>query len=236
MDMPGRMVSMSLHQKTNSISLQDYVEIFWRRKWLLVIPLAVGVVAGYVACRYIPPTYRSSTLILVEAQKVPSSYVNSTVTGTVDDRLRTISQQIMSRTNLSKIIKEYSLYKPEENAPAKRHNFVEQIQGKIQQLLVTYGLSREGVFMPLNQDEVPEEIINRMRKDIEVKVTGKEAFSVAYNGEDPNTAMRVTNTLALLFIEENLKVRERQAEGTSEFLASQLVEAERELQRQEQKL
>ena len=89
---------------------------------------------------------------------------------------------------------------------------------------------------PLNQHEVPEEIIDRIRKDIELKVIGNEAFSVIYNGQNPNTVMRVTNTLALLFIEENLKTRERQAEGTSEFLASQLVEAERELQRQEHKL
>ena len=83
---------------------------------------------------------------------------------------------------------------------------------------------------------MPEEIIDHMRKDIALKVIGKEAFSVTYNGQNPNTVMRVTNTLALLFIEENLKTRERQAEGSSEFLASQLVEAERELQKQEHKL
>ena len=86
--------------------LQDYVEIFWQRKWLFVIPLLVGVMARYIVCSFIPPSYRSSTLILVEPQKVPTSYIHPTVTGTVDDRLRRISQQIMSRTNLSKIIKE----------------------------------------------------------------------------------------------------------------------------------
>ena len=59
---------------------------------------------------------------------------------------------------------------------------------------------------------------------------------MTYNGQNPNTVMRAVTTLALLFIEENLKTRERQAEGTSEFLASQLLEAERELQKQEQKL
>jgi len=227
---------MALHQKANSISLQDYVEIFWRRKWWLVIPLVLGVMAGYVACFFIPPSYQSSTLILVEPQKVPTSYVASTVPGTVDDRLRTISQQIMSRTNLSRIIKEYSLYKREDVAPAKRNDLLGRVQDKVKQILVQSGLSREEISTPLSQDEVPEEIIERMRKDIALKVIGKEAFSVTYNGQNPNTVMRVTNTLALLFIEENLKIRERQAEGTSEFLGSQLVEAERELQKQEHKL
>ncbi len=227
---------MALHQKAHSVSLQDYVEIFWRCKWWLVIPLVLGVVAGYVACFFIPPSYQSSTLILVEPQKVPTSYVTPTVPGTVDDRLRTISQQIMSRTNLSKIIREYSLYKREDVALTKRNDLLGRVQDKVKQILVQYGLSREELSTPLNQDEVPEEIIDHMRKDIALKVIGKEAFSVTYNGQNPNTVMRVTNTLALLFIEENLKTRERQAEGSSEFLASQLVEAERELQKQEHKL
>ena len=84
--------------------------------------------------------------------------------------------------------------------------------------MVQYGIAGEEGLAPLNQDEVPEEIITRMTKDIDLKVIGKEAFSVAYNGKNPHTVMRVTNTLALLFIEENLKARERQVEGTSKFL------------------
>jgi succinoglycan biosynthesis transport protein ExoP len=233
--MPERVVPRSLHQ-SSSMLLQDYVEIFWQRKWLFVILLLVGVVASYIVCSFIPPSYRSSTLILVEPQKVPTSYIHPTVTGTVDDRLRRISQQIMSRTNLSKIIKEYSLYKPEDVAPTNRHDLLGHVQEKVKQILAQYGISSEEGPAPLNQDEVPEEIIARMTKDIDVKVIGKEAFSVAYNGKNPHTVMRVTNTLALLFIEENLKARERQVEGTSEFLESQLAEAQRALQRQEHDL
>jgi succinoglycan biosynthesis transport protein ExoP len=236
MEVSKRIVSMALQQKANSVSLQDYVKIFWRRKWWLVIPLMLGVVTGYAVCFFIPPSYQSSTLILVELQKAPISYVTPTVPGTVDDRLRTISQQISSRTNLSKIIKEYNLYKREDVVSTQRNNLLGRMHDKVKQILVQYGLSREEISTPLNQDEVPEEIIDRMRKDIALKVIGKEAFSVTYNGQNPDTVMRVTNTLALLFIEENLQTRERQAEGTSEFLASQLVEAERELQKQEHKL
>ena len=65
---------------------------------------------------------------------------------------------------------------------------------------------------------------------------GGNAFSVSYDAKEPVTAMKVTNTLASLFIEKNLKLREQQAEGTSEFLESQLVEAKGRLQKQEQAL
>src|SRR5215475_8714546 len=159
MDVSKRTVSMDLYQKAHSVSLQDYVEIFWRRKWWLIIPLMLGLGAGYVACFFIPPNYQSSTLILIEPQKVPTSYVTPTVPGTVDDRLRMISQQIMSRTNLSKIIKEYSLYKREDGAPTKRHDLLGHVQDKVKQILAQYGIAREEGAVPLHQDEVPEEII-----------------------------------------------------------------------------
>lgn len=236
MEVSERIGNMALQQQAHSVSLQDHVEIFWRRKWWLVIPLMLGVVAGYVACFFIPPSYQSSTLILIELQQVPISYVTPTVPGTVDDRLRTISQQIGNQANLAKIIKEYNLYKREAVASTQRNNLLERMQVKVKQILVQYGLSSEEISAPLNQDEVPEEIIDRMRKDIVLKVIGKEVLSVTYNGQNPDTVMRVTNTLALLFLEENPQTRERPAQGTSEFLASQLVEAERELQKQEHKL
>jgi capsular exopolysaccharide synthesis family protein len=154
----------------------------------------------------------------------------------VDDRLPTISQQVMSPTNLVKIIKEYDLYKRENVAPAQGHDLLGHVQAQVKHMLMQYGLSSAKLSTPRHQDEVPEEIIGRMRQDIALKAIDKEAFSVIYNGSDPHTVMRVTNALALLFLEENAKTRERQAEGTSELLASQLAEAERALQKQEHKL
>lgn len=236
---------MNAHQRAlgmpppqNGVNIQDYFELIVRRKWWIIVPAVIGFIVAYAFSLVIPPVYRSSTLILVEPQKVPSSYVNPTVTSSVDDRLRTISQQIMSRTNLSRIIREYGLYKADDAAAKQQQSSgtLSRLRAKMQTLLEKLGVPKEVVLPPLSQDDIPEEVIGRMRRDIEVKVTGKEAFSVAYNGKEPHTVMRVTNTLALLFIEENLKVREKQAEGTSEFLESQLAEAERELQKLEKNL
>lgn len=182
------------------LTLQDLVELLLRRKWWLILIFMTGTTIAVAISYLLPPLYRSSTLILVERQKVPEAYVKPTVTSTIEDRLSTISQQIMSRRNLEKIIEESHLYQKEKAT-----------------------LSRE-------------EILDQMRKNIEVRVMGKDAFTVAYMGSDPRTVMGVTNTLASLFIEENLKVREQQAEGTSEFLVSELAEAEKELEKQEKDL
>ncbi|GIW54468.1 MAG: hypothetical protein KatS3mg082_0872 [Nitrospiraceae bacterium] len=71
-----------------------------------------------VLCLVLPKSYRSSTLILVESQKIPERYVQGVVSGTVQERLSMIKQQVMSRTLLSKVIEEFDLFrKDRETAP-----------------------------------------------------------------------------------------------------------------------
>jgi len=73
-----------------------------------------------------------------------------------------------------------------------------------------------------------EDKIENLRKRISVEVTrtnrraDADAFSITFRGSDPQKVMRVANGLATAFIDENLKVREAQAVGTSDFLEAEL--------------
>jgi len=83
---------------------------------------------------------------------------------------------------------------------------------------------------------IMEDIVERMRRDIKVEVVKGDAFHVAFVGREPRTVMRVTDRLASLFIEENLRDREMLAAGTNQFLEAQLDDARRRLMEQEKKL
>ena len=63
-----------------------------------------------------------------------------------------------------------------------------------------------------------------------------DSFRVSYVSDRPDTARKVTERLASLYIEQNLKDRENQAESTSQFLETQLQEAKQRLLEQEKKL
>jgi polysaccharide chain length determinant protein (PEP-CTERM system associated) len=223
--------AISMEKKT--LKLKDYIDIFWRRKWFFITPVVIGVVISAVYSYSLPPTYRSSTLILVEAQKIPESYVTPTVTSSVEDRLNTISQQILSRTNLERIIKEFNLYKQNNGDSfniSNPANIIDKFKTKVSKLISYFGLYEQEQTASWN----PANYVDHMRSSIEVTVLGarksKNAFTISYSGKDPKTVMSVTNALASLFIEENLKVRERQAEGASEFLSNELVAVEKTLQ------
>jgi polysaccharide biosynthesis transport protein len=208
------------------------------RKWRLILVCVLGTACAAAYSYQLPSLYRASTMILVEPQRIPAAYVSSTVTSTVQERLSTISQQILSRTNLEAIIRQFNLY--QRQAPSEPRTLTsEAVQQYLRELLgqrVTQAIDR---FIPWFDPSAPpmEMLVERMRQDIEVKVMGgNNAFSIAYVGADPLTVMQVTNVLAALFIDENLRIREQQAEGTSEFLATEHAEAKRELEKQEKAL
>ena len=170
-----------------SFNVHDYIEIFLRRIWYIIIPF-VMVSAGAATYAIISPKeYRASTLILVTPQKVPETFVRPTVTSKIEDRLSSISQEIMSRTRLEQVISELKLYSEESKSKST------------------------------------EQIVELMRENIQVELKGKEGyFSIGYVGRDPRTVTTVANKLASLFIEENLKLREQETQGTSEFLTIEL--------------
>src|SRR5215475_9561949 len=91
-------------------TVDDFIRMGWRRKWLILLPFVFVATGTYAVVRDLPNRYKSQTTILVVPQRVPDSYVRSTVTASIDDRLRSITEQILSRSRLERIINDFDLY------------------------------------------------------------------------------------------------------------------------------
>lgn len=193
------------------LNIHDYLAIGLRRKWFIIIPLVGAILVSMAVYTFLPKIFKATTLILVQPQSVPESYVRPTVTATVMDRLNTISQEILSRTRLEKVIQEFNLY-PDLRKKRPMEEVVE-IMTKAIEVNVAKGIQTQ----------------TRGRTD-----QAQNAFTISFEGEEPRSVMMVTNKLASLFIEENLKVRELQAEGTSKFLGKELSIIEEQLIKKEE--
>jgi polysaccharide chain length determinant protein (PEP-CTERM system associated) len=86
------------------------LEVAWRYKWLIVLPFVLVATGVVVYSQMLPNLYRSETLIMVVPQRIPDTYIRSTVTSRIEDRLRSISEQILSRTKLEAVILDFDLY------------------------------------------------------------------------------------------------------------------------------
>ena len=83
---------------------------------------------------------------------------------------------------------------------------------------------------------IMEDVVQDMRNDIDIALEGHESFRVTYVSNDAKTAQRVTERLASLTIQENLRERESLADNANQFIDSQLQDAKRRLLEQEKKL
>lgn len=90
----------------------DYLKIFFRRKWLLIVPAFFGMVIGIIASFLLPPAYESSTTIMVEEEKVINPLIQGLAVSTsTAERMRTIREQILSWNSLVDLAKKLNLDK-----------------------------------------------------------------------------------------------------------------------------
>jgi polysaccharide chain length determinant protein (PEP-CTERM system associated) len=99
-----------LDEKSEGFDLQRYLGVVRRRHLHFLIPLFLGWAMVWGASWILPRRYLSTTLILVEQPSMPKDYVTPNVNDDLQERMQSITQQILSRTRLLHIIDQYHLY------------------------------------------------------------------------------------------------------------------------------
>ena len=192
------------------IKLEDIIEIILRRRWWIILPFCLCIIIGIILVFTLPKYYKAETTILIRPPKVPDNYVQSVVTMDIDSRLETFKQQILSRPNLEKIMKDFNLY----SEPKFMTFFVED------KLADMYKRIK----------------VDLLRRQIPGRIGDAYAFTISFEGKEPEKVMKVTNALAVYFIDENIRFRETEAIGTSNFLDEELVPIRKGLVEKEKEL
>ena len=191
-------------------SLDDYWAIVRRRRWWILLPLSACWLVVWIVGWLLPPTYQSDALILIEQQRVPEQYVVPNVSVSLQERLQSMTQQILSRTRLQTTIARFHLYARDGGLTNKLQltDSVEQMRKDIQIELVQ---------APGHPGELT-------------------AFKIRYSAGSPELAQEVNSELTRLFIDENLKSQQQLSQSTTEFLDGRLADARTKLAEQEAKV
>ena len=195
------------------IKLEDIVEIILRRRWWMIISFCFCIIVGIILAFTLPKYYQAETLVLIQPQKVPKDYVQSVVTMDIDSRIEAFSREILSRSNLEKIMKNFNLY----TEPKYKTFFVED---KIADM-------RKRISVALLRRDIPQGYRG---------YAGAYAFTISFKGKDPEKVMKVTNALASYFINENLRFTETESKGTNVFLEEELNSIRKQLATKEKEL
>lgn len=90
----------------------EYLKLFFRRKWFLIIPAFIGCMAGIIACLILPRTYESYTVVLVKEEKILNPLIQGLAVSTnVTQRMQTIKEQLLGWHSLVELTKKLNLAK-----------------------------------------------------------------------------------------------------------------------------
>ena len=93
-----------------------------------------------------------------------------------------------------------------------------------------------GIFKEESMKFSSDALVKRIRKRVEIDTKGKNKFTLKFQHENPEVAMRVTSRLGSFFVEENIRSRESTAQETSKFLVDEVQVTRKRLEAQEEKL
>jgi succinoglycan biosynthesis transport protein ExoP len=189
--------------------LYDYLALVVRRRWWVAISFIAFSALAVLFSTLFPEIFLSETMILIQPRDVPTDFVKDLIAGTTDQRLSSIEQTVLSRTNLLKILNEF-----EDRLSGYRGLNDDRKVVKLKKRIKIdfYSERRNGVYLPTT------------------------SFRISYRDQNPELAQKITERLASLFIEQDNRARVDQVFGTTDFLtrelnkvADQLIQSEANL-------
>ncbi|WP_228241735.1 Wzz/FepE/Etk N-terminal domain-containing protein [Porphyrobacter sp. GA68] len=179
--------------------------ILRERRWWIIIPSVIGVLAAVAAILLIRPLYESSALMLVESPQIQDQAIASTGGEVVDRRIARIRAEVISRPNLISLIERHGLYASARGS--------EPLSATIERM-------REAISLEPTTVEVPGGGGNNSRTI---------AFRLAYEYNDPRATQAVTQDLMDRILELDSSGNVEQATNTVQFLSDQSADLEQRI-------
>ena len=168
------------------------------------------------------PTLAGLILAAVVAWRLPNIYRCETII-LVDPQK--VPENYVRPATTSSIADRLSTIYEEVTSPARLKNLIDSL----------------GLYPDLKKQVGEQEVIRIMKQAIGVEPvtrlgTQLSAFRITFKGSDPVEVTQVTNQIATMFIDANLKAREQQSYGTADFLEAELQKTAKDLQDKENEL
>jgi len=185
----------------------DYLSVVRRRKWWFVVPLVLALVVGVSLALFLPKQYLSSATVGIAAAAVSPDLARSAGPMDQEERVRVISQQLLSRRVLARVAQSETQGMPPEEVDLA----IARLRANIQPITFP---------TPIAPDGNPR----------------LDSFIVSYVDGTPEAAQRVTNRLVEVFVDETTRVRATRAEGTTAFLDVQVGDSQAKLAATQERL
>jgi len=189
-------------------TLGQYLDLLRRRRWYLLIIVPAAVLLAIFLAYFLAPSYRSSSIILLEPSSIPAELVQTTVTSYADQQIELVQRRVMTPDNLKALVMATDPYPDQPNWT---------LEDKANQVAIDTVLER----------------VDPVTLDV---VSMSNAFAIHYNNVSPKRAAVVAQKLSDLFLSYNRQARSERAGETYEFLAALAKSVEQRIDASDKRL
>ncbi len=200
--------------QTGMATVREYALIASRNKWIIMGAVALSLTLAWSYLLIAPKYYQSQALIVAEGRKGIDDVINNGEGSekNFEKRLFLIQKQIISQDFLDAITKELDVRSDGSDGQGELAGWGE---------LASMAKVERAMIDPAG-GKTSQNLV--------------DGFVVSFLHRDPNTAMQVTARMVDKFIQENNREREKEVEGTGEFLDEELRLLKRELEKREESI
>ena len=200
---------------TRELTMDDYLAMARRRLKVVIIPLLIAPLAGFLVSFEFTPKYQSQATVQVVQQKVPSNFVEPVITQDFVQRVSSLSSDMVSPAKLLPVISGLGLAKPGEEA-----KMMEDIRANLQVVPAITQMSQATAGLS-------------GKKKAGAAEQSVQSVNVIYGDSNSERAQKICQAMANLIVTENLKSRGQIATDTTNFLGRQVAEAKQALDAQD---
>ncbi len=198
------------------MNMDDYLAMLRRRLRVILIPVLLAPLSGYLVSHLFSAKYTSTALVLIEAPKIPDVVVQPVFTEDLTEHVATIQQRVLSATRLRPMIERLGLAKPGRN--------VDDLMDGIRQSMT---------IQPVVTDLSSVTTVGKKKPNQPNPMPG---FTVNYTASSAREAQQICTDLTSMLLEEDLKSRQDVTQGTTLFLTNQVEDAKQNLDDLDKKL
>ena len=197
------------------LTTDDYLAMLRRRLKVILIPALVAPLTGFLVSYELPARYTSTSLVLVDSQKVPDQYVQSVIAADFAQRVQSLQERVLTPKFLRPIIQGLETTDPKLFKAADEGKLMSGIAQSVQIQPVTSSMSAAAAAAAKKKPTGGSESV--------------PGFNVTYTDDNGVRAQKICNAVANLMVDENLISRSEVAGETTKFLDAQIEAAQKNL-------
>ena len=230
-------------EEEESISLEHYLHILQRRRWMLAAIAATFVVLAALQVFTATPMYKATARLQIDPESsriVPFQEVaGSEMAGGwfMENYMWTQTENLQSHDSALRVVQRLDLEENEAFSQSTSPGALLKLKSALYKVLrMPFALGDTDTIAESGDDE-NSGLATRLQGGVDAQpVRNTRLIEVSYTGPDPQLAASIVNTLSEEFIEENLEGKFDATTRASEFLRQQLEDLQIEVEKSELEL